>query len=156
MNDDAKYREFEEALTDVLTEKEYILRRRSRLATAKGADTRPWPGRSAALDAPRSGWKWAGLTPSKTRAPSSHGLCSSGPCKSLALAFPPKGFEANVHVGDWGFHWFPLRGFCRIPVAESNLPRAAGTVFGRPKEAALAGRIKGAWDRSPRHCVRPA
>jgi hypothetical protein len=35
LNDDAKYREFEEALTDVLAEKEYILKRRSRLATAR-------------------------------------------------------------------------------------------------------------------------
>jgi hypothetical protein len=35
MNDDAKYREFEEALTDVLSEKEHILKRRARLATAR-------------------------------------------------------------------------------------------------------------------------
>jgi hypothetical protein len=41
MNDDAKYHEFEEALTDVLTEKEYILKRRSRLATAQGLVDRP-------------------------------------------------------------------------------------------------------------------
>jgi hypothetical protein len=46
MNDDAKYREFEEALRDVLAEKEYILKRRSRLATARGlvdrTDPRYW------------------------------------------------------------------------------------------------------------------
>jgi hypothetical protein len=35
MNDDANYREFEEALTDVLAENEYILKRRTRLATAR-------------------------------------------------------------------------------------------------------------------------
>ncbi len=43
MNDDAKYREFEKALTDVLAEKEYILKRRTRLATARGMVDRTDP-----------------------------------------------------------------------------------------------------------------
>jgi hypothetical protein len=43
MNDDAKYREFEEALKDVLAEKVYILKRRARLATARGLVERTDP-----------------------------------------------------------------------------------------------------------------
>ena len=50
MNDDAKYREFEEALTDVLAEKEYILKRRSRLATARGLVDRTDPRYWEAVD----------------------------------------------------------------------------------------------------------
>jgi len=55
LNDDAKYREFEEALTDVLAEKEYILKRRSRLATARGlvdrTDPRYWEAVERAFSA---------------------------------------------------------------------------------------------------------
>jgi hypothetical protein len=55
MNDDAKYREFKEALTDVLTEKEHILKRRSQLATAQGlvdrTDPRYWEAVERAFSA---------------------------------------------------------------------------------------------------------
>jgi hypothetical protein len=40
MNDDVKYREFEEALRDVLAETDYSLKRRTRLSKARASVVR--------------------------------------------------------------------------------------------------------------------
>jgi hypothetical protein len=50
MSDDVNYREFEEALTDVLAETEYSLKRRSRLAKARGSVDKTDPRYFEAVD----------------------------------------------------------------------------------------------------------